>query len=332
MFRFEHPELIWLLILPIGYVLLFVLRRRWERKRWAAWGTDLSNTKILREIPRPRYRWLIVVGTTLLCLAALNPQWGYKTVNIETKSAAIYLVLDISNSMLAEDVAPNRLERAKRIAMEISNEFKSDKIGLVLFAGNAYMQSPLTTDWHAIQLYLNAAHPDQAGTQGTAIGEAVKLALHSSIESENTVPGALIILTDGEDHDGNAPDAIKDAADEGWVTYVIGVGTSEGGNIPMFADGFPDVKRDEQGQPVVTRLNEDLMSQLVQKGNGRYFNLSEEESIIESLSASLATLERSQQEKRSFSEHHSYFQWLLFPGIMLLLLSSLINFKFDVIG
>jgi Ca-activated chloride channel family protein len=332
MFRFEHPELIWLLILPIGYVLLFLLRRQWERQRWAAWGTDLSNTKTLREIPRPRYRWLIVVGTTLLCLAALNPQWGYKTVNIETKSAAIYIVLDISNSMLAEDVAPNRLERAKRIAMEISNEFKSDKIGLVLFAGNAYMQSPLTTDWHAIQLYLNAAHPDQAGTQGTAIGEAVKLALHSSVESENTVPGAIIILTDGEDHDGNAPDAIKDAAEEGWVTYVIGVGTSEGGTIPVFTDGYSDVKRDEQGQPVVTRLNEDLMAQLVQKGNGRYFNLSEEATIIESLSGSLATLERSQQEKRSFSEHHSYFQWLLFPGIMLLLLSSLINFKFDVIG
>lgn len=322
----------WLLVLPVGYVVLFILRRYWEQKSWAAWGTDLSNTKTLREIPKPRYRWLIIVGTTLLCLAAVNPQWGYKTVNLETKSAAIYILLDISNSMLAEDVAPNRLERAKRLALEITGAFKTDKIGLVVFAGNAYMQSPLTTDWHAIQLYLNAAHPDQAGTQGTAIGEAVKLALHSSIQSDNTVPGALIILTDGEDHDGYAPEAIEDAAEEGWVTYVIGVGTDQGGTIPMAMNGQAEVKRDEHGQPVVTRLNEQLMQELVQKGNGRYYNLSQEADIIGEMTTALEALERTQKEKRSFAEHHSYYQWLLLPGILLLLLSSLINFKFDVIG
>jgi Ca-activated chloride channel family protein len=332
MFRFEHPELIWLLALPVAYVVLFLLRRHWERKSWAAWGTDLSNTKTLQVIPKPRYRWLIIVGTTLLCLAALNPQWGYKTVSLETKSAALYILLDISNSMLAEDVAPNRLERAKRLALDISNEFNTDKIGLIVFAGNAYMQSPLTTDWNAIQLYLNAAHPDQAGTQGTAIGEAVKLALHSGSDGENTVPGALIILTDGEDHDGFAPEAIEDATQAGWATYIIGIGTETGSTIPEIIDGVRDTKRDENGQPVVTRLNEPLMQELAQKGNGRYFNLGDEAGIMDELTTSFASLERTQKEKRSFSEHRSFYQWLLLPGIMLLLLSSLINFKFDVIG
>ncbi len=151
---------------------------------------------------------------------------------MQNKSAEIYLVLDISNSMLAEDVAPNRLEKAKKLAMDISTAFKTDKVGLILFAGNAYIQSPLTTDWHAIQLYLNAANPDQAGTQGTAIGEAIRLAIKSKKEKEDSGEGAIIILTDGEDHDSDAPTAIEEAGKEGWETYIIGVGTAEGGAHP----------------------------------------------------------------------------------------------------
>jgi len=238
--------------------------------------------------------------------------------------------MDISNSMLAEDIAPSRLERARRIALDLSNAFRSDRVGLILFAGNAYIQSPLTTDWHAIQLFLNAAHPDQAGTQGTAIGEAVRLILKPK-GGDAAGQGAIIILTDGEDHDSDAPDAVEEAAEAGWMTYIIGVGTETGATIPMAIDGQKDVKRDEAGQPVQTALNRPLMMELAQKGKGRYFDATVGESIVDDLKQELAGLERSQMEKRSFTEHRSYFQWFLLPAMLLLLVLAGVNYKFDVI-
>jgi Ca-activated chloride channel family protein len=173
------------------------------------------------------------------------------------------------------------------------------------------MQSPLTSDWHAIELYLNAADPDQAGTQGTAIGEAIRLSSKTRNEEEQAGEGALIIITDGEDHDSDAPSAVQDAITKGWTTYVVGVGTEEGGRIPVMIDGNRDLKRDETGQPVVTKLNRQLMIDLTQKGNGKYYDLTNNQEIIKDLQSELTKLERSHLEKRSFSEHRSYFQWFL---------------------
>ncbi len=317
------------MLLPAGIVLLLVLRSRSWKIAWSKWGSDGSNQRLMAMLPRPKWGWVSTAGIFLVAMAAVNPQWGYKKVAVDTKSADIYLLLDISNSMLAEDIAPNRLERAKRLALDISTAFKTDKVGLILFAGNAYMQSPLTTDWHAIQLYLSAANPDQAGTQGTAIGEAVRLALKSHAANDDAVPGALILLTDGEDHDTDAPAAISDAASAGWVTYVIGIGTAAGSTIPVMIDGNKDLKRDENGQPVKTALNEPLMKELVQKGNGKYYSISQDPSIVEDLRNELNTLARNQMEKRSFSEHKSYFQWFLLPGLILLLVPVVINYRFD---
>jgi len=332
MFRFEHPEFFWLLVIPVLSVLLYFGRQRMAKQAWTGWGSDASNRKAREKMAgRPAYLWMTLLGLILLSLAATNPQWGFKKSAVENKSAEIYLLLDISNSMLAEDVAPNRLDRAKKMAMDISSAFKSDKVGLILFAGNAYVQSPLTTDWHAIQLFLNAANPDQAGTQGTAIGDAVRLAIKTKQEREASGEGAIIILTDGEDHDSDAPAAIEEAGNEGWVTFILGVGTETGGRIPVIIDGNKDLKRDESGQPVVTKLNEPLMKQLAEQGHGRYFNLNTSTSIIEDLRKELATLERTQLERRSFSEHKSYFQWFLLPGLLLILGWVGLNFRFDVI-
>jgi Ca-activated chloride channel family protein len=331
MFRFEHPELFWFLLLPAGYLLLGWIRNFFIRRDWQSWGSESSNVRILSSLPRPRYHWLTLTGLLLLCIAVVNPQWGYKKVEVETKSASLYLMLDISNSMLAEDIAPSRLERAKRLAIDISTAFRTDRVGLILFAGNAYIQSPLTTDWHAIQLFLNAANPDQAGTQGTAIGEAVKLALRSRSSDETSGHGAFIILTDGEDHDGDAPAAIEEAFDAGWVTYIVGVGTEAGATIPVVIEGNKDVKRDDKGQPVKTALNGTLLKELADIGKGKYYDLNQSAPITGDLKKELATLERSQLEKRSFSEHISYFQWFLLAGLMLILTGSIIRYKFDLV-
>ena len=323
--------LLWFLLLPFAAGGLYLLRGWLGQRDWKQGGSAVSVQKVTSRIAQ-RPRWWVAgfVGLVLLGIAAANPQWGFRSVAVQTKSADIYLVLDISNSMLAEDVPPSRLERARRIALDLSSMFKSDRIGLILFAGNAYVQSPLTTDWHAIQLFLNSANPDQAGTQGTAIGEAIRLILKPK-SGEGAGQGAIIILTDGEDHDSDATAAVADAAEAGWTTYVIGVGTEEGATIPMAIDGQKDVKRDETGQPVRTALNRSLMAELAQKGNGKYFDATSGNTLAEALNNELAGLERNQMEKRSFSEHKSYFQWFLLPAVCILIYLTVINHKVDVI-
>ena len=331
MFRFEHPGFFWLIGLTILAVIFYFTRQYLARTAWSRWGSDTSNQKITSgQHVRPKWMWLGLLGTVLLTIAAANPQWGYRSVAVESKTADIYLVLDISTSMLAEDIAPSRLERARRIALDLSTKFKTDRVGLVLFAGNAYVQSPLTTDWHAIQLFLNAANPDQAGTQGTSIGEALRLILAAK-SSETDSRGAIIVLTDGEDHDTDAPDAIEEAAEAGWVTYIIGVGTEAGATIPITNEGQKYLKLDDKARPVHTSLNKTLMMELAQKGKGKYFDATGGDKVVEELGKELAGLERSKMEKRSFTEHRSYFQWFLFPALLLIGFMVVANYKSDVI-
>ncbi|MDQ3017450.1 MAG: VWA domain-containing protein [Bacteroidota bacterium] len=332
MFRFEHPEFFWFGILAVVMVGAVLLRKSLQHKDWLKWASKSSYERIATSIKgRSGFTALIILAAAFLCIAAVNPQWGYKTEDVESNTADIYVLLDISTSMLAEDVAPNRMEKAKRFAMNLSTQFKTDRVGLILFAGNAYIQSPLTTDWHAIQLYLSSASPSQAGTQGTAIGEAVQLATQIRNEGEDKRGGGLIIITDGEDHDSDAPTAIQEAVGKGWITYIVGVGTEEGATIPLEIDGKRDLKRDNEGQPVVTKMNRSLMIDLAQQGNGKYFDLTEGKTIISNLEKQLATLERTQLERRSFSEHRSYYQYFVMAAIAMLLLYATLRYKYEVV-
>lgn len=332
MFRFEHPDLFWSIIITILLVVIFYVRRYYLHKDLARWGSASTVKRIASRLAeKPYFLWMSLTAFLFINISLVNPQWGFKTRSVEGKTADFYILFDISTSMLAEDIAPNRLERARRFTLDLASEFKSDRIGLILFAGNAYMQSPLTSDWRAIQLYLNAAHPDQAGTQGTAIGEAVQLAMNTQEQEEEGGQGALIIITDGEDHESDAVSIVQDALSRGWITYVVGVGTEAGATIPVMEDGNKVLKRDASGQPVRTTMNSELMTNLAQQGNGKYFDILEGNTAIEKLKSELNRLERTQQEKRSFSEHKSYYQWFLMGAIVLLLLMVTIRYKYDVV-
>ena len=332
MFRFEHPEFIWLAGLALMIIGALVLRARWRQQDLRKWSSSQTAARLNEMFTEKKNAfWFTVAALVMLLIAAVNPQWGFRTRTIEKKTGDVYLLLDISNSMLAEDVAPSRMDKAKFFARDLATAFRQDRVGLVFFAGNAYMQSPLTTDWRAIEIFLNAAHPNQAGTQGTAIGEAILLATMNESEEESAGRGALIVITDGEDHDNQAPAAIRGAVTKGWSTYVIGVGTEEGSTIPMAINNSIDVKRDETGQPVITKMNRRLMMDLAQEGQGKYYDITQGSAIIDDLKDQLAMLERTHEEERSFSEHISYYQWFIMAAIIILLTIVTVRYQYDVI-
>ncbi len=283
--------------------------------------------RMLEDISRSK-EWLkgmlFLAGLLMACLALSNPQWGFKKEKVERKAADVYIALDISNSMLAEDIPPNRLERAKKFAGELVNNLKGDRIGLILFAGSAYLQMPLTTDYAAAQVYLQSANPSNAGTQGTAIGEALELGMRT-YDERSASNRALVIITDGENHEEGAVEAMENARQAGVVPFIVGVGSEEGGFIPMMIRGREDYKRDENGSPVRTRLDEDLMRDLVRAGGGRYYNIANPGTVIASIQEEINQLEKRDIEERSFSEYESYFQYFLFMGIVLFLVDELLS-------
>ena len=329
MFRFENPDyLIFLLGVPICLILYFIFAAVYKQSLnkfvseplWDKLMPDYSrNKRILKII-------LFSFGLGCLILALANPQWGTKKETMDVQSSDIIIALDISNSMLAEDIAPNRMARAKRIAEEIIESLKGDRIGLIIFAGNAYLQMPLTLDYAAAKLFVKSASPKLATTQGTAFTEVIDLA-ERCFELDDRTQKALIIITDGEDHDEDAITRLDEAADQGIVAFTIGVGTSEGGFIPMNYAQREDFLRDEQGQPVRTKINETLLNQLALNSGGVYYSLAQESSIPQLLEEQVARLEKKKVEQRSFTEFESYFQYFLLVGILLLIIEILLPYK-----
>lgn len=327
MFRFEHPELlIYLFAVPIiaGLIAVYFIRRKAVMKRVA---DQHLHPRLLGQISKSK-EWvksiLFVSGILATCIALSNPQWGFKKEKVDRKAADVYIALDISNSMLAEDVPPNRLERAKKFAGELIEQLKGDRVGLILFAGSAYLQMPLTTDYAAARVYLRSANPSNAGTQGTAIGEAIELGMRT-FDERSASNRALVVITDGENHEEGAVEAMEIAREAGVVPFIIGVGSEAGGYIPMMIRGREDYKRDENGSPVRTRLNEDVMRELVRTGGGRYFNIADGDAVIASIREGISQLEKKDIEERSFSEYESYFQYFLFLGIVLFIANELIS-------
>lgn len=308
-------------------VLIYLGYRVWRRKSWNRYAENSALSRLRerysrqKEILRDGFTF---IAFTLLILAICNPQWGYRKEKVNKASSDIYIALDISNSMLAEDIAPSRLERAKRFASQLSQELRAERQGLILFAGNAYLQTPLTTDYAAIQMFLRSAHPGQAATQGTEIGAAIDLVLKAHQEdSDHQV--AMIIITDGENHDENALNAMQRGRDGGIIPIVVAVGTEEGGFIPVRERGREEYKRDKQGNPVKTQLNTEFLRQLAQTGGGDLLALSSGEEIMPYIKNRIDEFEKIEMEARSFTDFESYFQEFILVAFMLLVIGQLIG-------
>lgn len=301
--------------------------RWWRKKQWSRFATTEAADRLrsTRSVIRETIRVILVfAGLAFLVVAFTNPQWGYRKEKVKQTSADMYIALDISSSMMAEDVAPSRLERAKYIASQIAESFRSDRLALILFAGNAYLQTPLTSDFAAVQMFIRAAHPGQAATQGTSFSDAIDLVLRAHRE-ENTAKLAMLFLTDGENHDQEAIENMQNARDAGIVPFIIAIGTEQGATIPTVTAGNADVKRDRQGNPVISKLNTTFLKELAVAGNGKVIPYQEAEKIIPELKQQIAGLEKLEMEARSFSDYRSYFQYFLFFALCCFITEHLIG-------
>ncbi|MFZ1561927.1 MAG: VWA domain-containing protein [Saprospiraceae bacterium] len=319
MFRFEDTSAFYLLALIPGVVLLFLWMNRKRKHDIRAFGEVNLVSRLLRgKIPSFLKIVLFSIAVLFLILSALNPQWGLKKEKVKVEKSDIFFALDISASMNAQDISPSRLEKSKRFIEQLINERKGDQLGLILFAGGAYLQMPLTADYAAAQLFVRSASSEMAGTQGTAIGESIDLAMRSIKEKNQR---ALIILSDGEDHDEEAVNMAGKAAENGWNVFTIGVGSAEGSFVPVMNDGREEYKMDEEGNPVKSVLNQNLLKEIAENGKGSYYLLGNENTdMITDLNTQLDKMQKRAVEVKSFTEYRSFYQYFLGIGIIILLI------------
>ena len=329
MFRFETKEHLYALILLPILLIFFWMMWMMKKRALEKFGNPSLLARLMPEVSR--YKDWLKFSLLLLCLAFLiigwaNPQWGSKREKVTRKSADVFIALDISLSMMATDILPNRMERAKQFTQKLIRALKGERIGTIIFAGNAYLQTPLTTDYSAAELFIRSANPNMAPSQGTAISDAIDLA-ERSYQEDNKHHKALIIITDGENHDEEALQRAVEARENGLLIFTIGVGTAAGSYIPDVIGGKQDFKRDKSGQTVRSKLNEDMLRQLADAGRGSYFNLAQNKEIVEVIKSQIDKVEKQEFEQRSFSEYESYFQYFLFPAILLLIIEFLLSYK-----
>ena len=322
MFRFEEISFIfWLGIIPCLLLLMYAVFLL-KKKRIEKVGDPNLVARLMPDSSTKR-TWLknalVLIGLLFTLFAASNPQWGTKKEKIKAQSADIFIAFDISQSMMAQDISPSRLERAKRFTEKLIRNLKGDRVGLIYFAGDAYLQMPLTNDYAAAELFVKSANPNLAGTQGTAIDEAIDLAM-KAYEEDVKHQRALIIISDGEDHDEDAISMAKEGADAGLVIYTIGVGTETGAYIPFVNRGRTEFKKDDQGAPVMSKLNIPNLQEIARSGGGEFYLVNQGEDGIKDLKERLSRLQKREVEQKSFSEFNSYFQWFLGIGFLFLLL------------
>ena len=321
MFRFEHEINLYFLLGLIPLALILYIGWRLHERQAKTLGDLGMIQQLTQNFSFKKRQWLQIITLfifALLVIAWANPQWGAKREKVKARSTDIFIAFDISNSMYCADVAPSRLEQARKFALDLSQKLRGERIGLILFAGNAYLQMPLTTDYAAAQIFIRSASPNLAATQGTSLVDVIETA-EEGFTGDKKYHRALIVVTDGEDHDMNAIEAAKAAHEEGMLIFTVGVGTTQGSFIPINTQGTNDWKRDQNGQPVRTRLNETLLHELANAGGGEYFYLNGTTTILEALDEKINQLEKREFEERSFTAYESYFQPFLALAILCIL-------------
>ena len=316
-----------LIIIPV-MVILFLFVLVWKKRT----RKKFANTELLKRLTPNRSSnkgvlklIVLILGLALLIVGLVNPKIGTKLETVKREGVDIVFAVDVSKSMLAEDIAPNRIEKAKRLVSEIINQLASDRIGIIAYAGQAYPQLPITTDYSAAKMFLQGMNTDMLTSQGTAIDQAIELATTYYDDAEQT-NRVLFIISDGEDHsEGSTLDAVEEAVDEGITIYTIGVGKEKGAPIPIKRNGILEsLKKDNQGETVITKLNKEVLIDIASEGNGGYIDGSNTEAAVEFIKNELLQMDKKEFEAKQFAEYKDQFQWFIGAALLLLFLDIFI--------
>lgn len=321
MFRFANPEYLYLLfilpVLVVGFILLNIQKLKSVKK--------LGDLKLIKRLmPELSLKrsylkfWLIFAVIVLGIVVAARPQFGTKIEKVDKKGIELVIAIDVSNSMLARDVNPDRLSKAKQILTRIIDERKDDKVAIVVFAGEAYVQLPMTSDIQSAKIFLENIDPSLVPVQGTVIGSAINIAMNS-FTNDKEVDKSIILITDGEDHEDNGVQLAEQAASAGIQINVVGIGTPEGSPIPVSATSN-EMKKDNEGNIVVTKLNEEMCKQIAQAGKGMYVRADNSNNALKSLQAELDKLQKKNVEGSAYSEYDEKFQFFAWCMLILLLI------------
>ncbi len=327
MYQLEQPIFFYALLAIPALVVLYlgvVIWRKTVQGRFA-------SSELLRRLSPDRSGFKSVLKIIVLCLALaclsfalVNPKVGTKLETVKREGVDVVFALDVSKSMLAEDIAPNRLEKSKQLISQIINSLSGDRVGIIGYAGSSFPQVPITTDFSSAKLFLTGMNTDMVSSQGTAINEAIEMA-KTYYDDEEQPNRVLFIISDGEDHEGNTAAMAREAAKLGIRVYTIGVGTEAGGPIPIKRNGILQYyKRDQENQQVITRLNTETLDEIASEGNGEYIDGSSTKDVVESVTAILNGMDKKEFEAKQFTDFKDQFQWFLGGALFLLFIDVLL--------
>jgi Ca-activated chloride channel family protein len=326
MYQLEEPIYFYLLFAIPVIGVLFLLLQFWKIRT----QRKFADAHLLKKLSPNRSFFksvlkVVVFSLAMACLAIalVNPKIGTKLETVKREGVDVVFALDVSKSMLAEDIAPNRLDKSKQLVTQIINSLAGDRIGIIGYAGSAFPQVPITTDFSSAKLFLSGMNTDMVSSQGTAITEAIQLA-KTYYDDEEQTNRVLFIISDGEDHEGNLAGIAEEAASEGIKIFTIGVGTEAGSPIPIKRNGVLQFyKRDQNNEQVITRLNENTLEEIAKKANGVYINGNNTKEVVEEVTAILNGMDKKEFDAKQFTDFKDQFQWFLAGALFLLILDIL---------
>jgi Ca-activated chloride channel family protein len=325
-FRFANPDFLYLLLVIPVLIILWVMNNLRRKRSLRRFGDSPLVNKLVPDASQIRQSIKLIIQLFAIIsgiLMVARPQFGSKIENVKKEGVEIIIALDVSNSMMAEDIQPNRLERAKQSISRLIDQFENDKIGLIIFAGDAYTQIPVTNDYLSAKMFLSTVGPDMVSKQGTAIGAAIDLGIRS-FSPNLTESKALIIISDGENHEDDPVSKAKEAAGEGIIIHTIGIGSSEGSPIPMIVNGRKDFLKDIDGNTVITRLDENILKEIAITANGKYTRASNTDIGLNDIFNDIKKMNKQELEGTMYTEYNEQFQFFAAAMLIFLLLDFLI--------
>ena len=325
MFRFANPDFLYLFFLLPVLVAVYLYYNHRRRQNIRKYGDPALLKELMPTVSkyRPDVKfWLTFAALALTIFMLARPQFGSKMETVKRSGVEAVIALDISNSMMAEDVTPSRLEKAKKLISRLVDTFNNDKVGMIVFAGEAFTQLPITSDYISAKMFLESINPSLITTQGTDIGAAIRLAMKSFTPNDG-VGRAIVVITDGENHEGGAVEAAKEAAEKNMQVFILGIGSPDGSPIPV-ERGRNDFRKDKDGNVIVTRLNEQMCQEIAKAGNGVYIRVDNSNSAEKILNEEISKLAKTDVESQVFTDFDEQFQALAWLVFILLVVEMLI--------